>query len=132
MLEDLEGDNFNPAISHNSKIDIAYNPVNNVDIESGMMPTRKGTMPKKSEAQQNVEAPQAPDMSFHDIKIGDECPNIKAMLPSAEPADMLGKLLNVQSAPDVDMKGFDGNVLEYHYFMALFREFVESKIEEAD
>ena len=94
------------------------------------MPTRKGIMPKKFEAQQNVEAHQAPDMSFHDIKIGDECPNIKAMLPSAEPSDMLGKLLNVQSAPDVDMKCFDGNVLEYHYFMASFREFVESKIED--
>ena len=113
MLEDLEGDNFNPRISHNSKIDIAYNPVNNVDIQSGMMPTRKGIMPKKFEAPQNVEAHQAPDMSFHDIKIGDECPNIKAMLPSTEPSDMLGKLLNVQSAPDVDMKCFDGNVLEY-------------------
>ena len=121
---------FNPAISHNSKINIAYNPVNNMNIESGMMPTRKGIMPKKFEAQQNVEAHQAPDMSFHDIKIGDECSNIKAMLPSAEPADMLGKLLNVQSAPDVDMKCFDGNVLEYHYFMALFREVVESKIED--
>ena len=72
MLEDLEGDNFNPAISHNSKIDIAYNPVNNVDIESGMMPTRKGTMPKKFEAQQNVEAHQAAAMSFHDIKINDD------------------------------------------------------------
>ena len=36
MLEDLEGDNVNPAISHNSKIDIAYNPVNNRNIESRM------------------------------------------------------------------------------------------------
>ena len=36
MLEDLEGNNAIPAISHNSKIDIAYNPVNNMNIESGM------------------------------------------------------------------------------------------------
>ena len=44
---------------------------------------------------------------------------------------MLCKLLKVQSAPDVDMECFDVNVLEYHYFMALFREVVESKIEDS-
>ena len=27
VSEDLEGDNVNPAISHNAKIDIACNPV---------------------------------------------------------------------------------------------------------
>ena len=95
-----------------------------------MISTRKGIMPKKFEAHQNVVAHQAPDMFFHDIKIGDECSNIRAMLPSAEPTDMLCKLLKVQSAPDMDMECFDGNVLEYHYFMALFREVVESKIED--
>ena len=130
VLEDLEGDNFNPAISHNSKINVACNPVNNMNNESGMMPTRKGIMPKKFEAHQNVEPHQVPAMSFHDIKISDECSNIKAMLPTAETTDMLCKLLKVQSAPDVDMECFDGNVLEYHYFMGLFREVVESKIED--
>ena len=59
--------------------------------------------------------------------IGDEC---SAMLPYAEPTDMLCKLLNVQSAPNLDMECFDGNVLEYHYFMVLFTEVVESKIED--
>ena len=119
ILEDLEGGNVNPAISHNSKIGIAYSPLNNRKIESGMMPTRKFIMSKKFEAQQqNVEAHQVPAMFLHDIKIGDECSNIKAMLPSAEPTDMMCKLLKVQSAPDMDMECFDGNVLEYHYFMA--------------
>ena len=67
VLEYLQGDNVNPTISHNSKIDIAYNPVKNRNIESGMMPTRKGIMPKKFEAhQQNVKGYQAPAMSFHD------------------------------------------------------------------
>ena len=130
VSEDLEGDNVNLAISHNAKIDIACNPVNNRNIESGMMPTRKDIMPKKFEAHQNVEAHQAPAMFFYDIKIGDECSNIKAMLPSREPTDMLCKFLKVQSAPDVDMECFDGNVLEYHYFMALFREVIKSKIED--
>ena len=115
MLEDLEGDSVNPAISHNSKIDIAYNPLNNRNIESGIMPARKGVITKKLEAhQQNVEAHQAPVMSFHHIKIGDQCSDIKEMLPSPELTDMLYKLLNVQSAPDVDMECFDGSVLEYY------------------
>ena len=135
MLENLEGDSVNPAISHNSKIKFVYHPVNNRNIESGMMPTRKGIMPKKFEVhQQNVEAHQALAISFHDIKIGDECSNIKAMLLSAEPIHMLCKLVKVQSAPDVDMKCFDGNVLEYHFFRALFREVlrVRLKIQEVD
>ena len=89
VLEDLEGDNFNTTISHNSKIDILYNPVNNMNNESGMMSTRKAIVPKKFEAHQNVETHQAPAMSFHDIKICYECSNIKEMLPSAEPTDML-------------------------------------------
>lgn len=36
----------------------------------------------------------------------------------------------MQSAPDVDMKCFHGNVLEYHYLMGLFRDVVETKIED--
>ena len=50
MLEALESDIVNPAISHNSKINIADNPMNNSNIESAMMPTRKDIMPKKPEA----------------------------------------------------------------------------------
>ena len=52
VLEDLESDSVNPAILHNSKINISYNQVNNRNIKSGMMPTRKGIMPKKFEAHQ--------------------------------------------------------------------------------
>ena len=52
VLEHLEGDSFKPAISHHSNFDITYNPVNNVNTESEMMPTRKGIMPKKFEANQ--------------------------------------------------------------------------------
>ena len=44
-------------------------------------------------------------------------------------SDMLWKLLRLQSAPDVDIETFDGNVLNYHYFIALFREVVESKVD---
>ena len=43
--------------------------------------------------------------------------------------DALCKLLQLQAAPEVDMEQFDGNPLNYHYFMALFAEVVETKIE---
>ena len=40
------------------------------------------------------------------------------------------KLLKLQAAPEVDMEPFDGNVLNYHHFIALFKEVVESKLED--
>ena len=45
-----------------------------------------------------------------------------------EPTDILCKLLQ-QAAPEVDIEYFDGNPLNYHYFMALFSEVVEAKID---
>ena len=53
MLEDLEDDIVHSAILHNSKIDIVYNPVNNRNIESGMMPLRKNIMPLRGLKQIN-------------------------------------------------------------------------------
>ena len=35
-----------------------------------------------------------------------------------------------QSAPDVDLDVFDGNPLEYHYFITLFHKLVEKRIED--
>ena len=40
------------------------------------------------------------------------------------------KLLRLQSVPDIDTETFDGNILNYHYFIALFREVVESKVDD--
>ena len=39
------------------------------------------------------------------------------------------KILRLQSSPDVDVKTFDGNILNYHYFIVSFREVVESKVD---
>ena len=36
----------------------------------------------------------------------------------------------VKAAPEVNMEPFDGNTLNYHYFMSLFKEVVESKIDD--
>ena len=37
--------------------------------------------------------------------------------------------MKLQTAPEVDI--FDGNVLNYHHFMALFKEVVEFKVEDS-
>ena len=44
-------------------------------------------------------------------------------------SDALCNLFQLQAAPEVDMEQFDGNPLNYHYFMAMFAEVVETKIE---
>ena len=45
-------------------------------------------------------------------------------------ADILCQLLKQQSAPDVDIEVFDGNLLNFKYFTSIFKEVVESKIED--
>ena len=42
---------------------------------------------------------------------------------------MLCKLIQQQGAPEVDLDNFSGDPLEYHYFMEVFKEVVEKKIE---
>ena len=41
------------------------------------------------------------------------------------------QLLKQKSGPDVHIDVFDGNPLNFPYFMTLFREAVESKIEDS-
>ena len=45
-------------------------------------------------------------------------------------AEVLCNLVKQQSAPDVDLDVFDGNPCEYDYFMTLFHELVEKRIED--
>ena len=47
------------------------------------------------------------------------------VLNSKDVLETLCKLLKFQAAPKVDMKPLDGNVLNYHHFMALFKDIVE-------
>ena len=42
--------------------------------------------------------------------------------------EMVCQLLRIQSAPEVDIEPFYGNALNYHNFMAIFKEVVENKI----
>ena len=47
-----------------------------------------------------------------------------------ETSDILYKLLQQQAALEVDIEYFDGNPLNCHYFIALFSEVVETKIDD--
>ena len=49
---------------------------------------------------------------------------------SVEVSDVLCQLLKQQSVPDVDIDVFDDNPLNFKCFMTLFREVMESKIED--
>ena len=44
--------------------------------------------------------------------------------------DMLCKLLRLRPNSDVNIETFDVNVLSHHYFIALFREVAESKVDD--
>ena len=52
------------------------------------------------------------------------------VLDSEDVSETLYKLLKQQVAPEADIESFDGNVLNYHYFIFLFKEVVESKAED--
>ena len=52
------------------------------------------------------------------------------VLDSENMSETLFKLLKLQAAPEADIEPFDGNVLNYHHFVALFKEVVESKVED--
>ena len=43
-------------------------------------------------------------------------------------AEMMCKLVNQQSAPEIDIDVFGGKQLEFHYFMTVFDEAVKKKI----
>ena len=47
-----------------------------------------------------------------------------------ETSDILYKLLQQQAALEVDIEYFNGNPLNCHYFIALFSEMVETKIDD--
>ena len=55
--------------------------------------------------------------------------NMKTLGEYIGTSDILSKLLNLWSAPDVGTECLSGNMLEYHYFFALLREVIESKID---
>ena len=49
---------------------------------------------------------------------------------SVDNTEMICKLLQWQAAPHVDIERFDGNPINYQYFMSIFKEVVEDRIED--
>ena len=47
-----------------------------------------------------------------------------------EVSKVIGKLIQLQGALEVDVDTFPGNPLEYYYLMEVFKEMVEKKIED--
>ena len=45
--------------------------------------------------------------------------------------DALCHLVKQQTAPDIELDVFDGNPLDFHYFMTLFHEVVEKRIDDS-
>ena len=45
--------------------------------------------------------------------------------------DVLCQLVKQQSAADIELAVFDGNPLDFHYFMTFFQEVVEKRIDNA-
>ena len=43
---------------------------------------------------------------------------------------MLSKLVRKQSAPQVNMEPFEGNPFDFAYFMSMFHESVEKRIDD--
>ena len=45
--------------------------------------------------------------------------------------ELMCKLVNQQNAPELDIDTFDGDPMEFHYFMTIFHKVVERKIDDA-
>ena len=55
----------------------------------------------------------------------------KVDFADSEIAQMMSKLLMQQAAPEVDFDVFTGDPTKYHYFLAVFEEVVQKKIDDA-
>ena len=82
----------------------------------------------------------APNFDYEDIPIDNSRVNRgeKNCIKQAEPtslfnqtaADVLCQLLKHQTAQEVDIEVFDGNLLNFKYFISLFKEAVERKLDD--
>ena len=112
-----------PEIQHQGTKQYHYDQVTVGDGKFNFSLIKQPLHEKVKESQANVtrRAPSKPTGERHK-KVN--------VLDSEDISETLCKLFKLQAAPEVDMESFDGNVLNYHHFMALFKEVVESKIED--
>ena len=45
-------------------------------------------------------------------------------------SEMMCRLLSRQSAPEIEIDVFNGNPMEFHYFVAVFKEVVEKRVDD--
>ena len=61
-------------------------------------------------------------------------PNFKKNVPAVAVDEgvskMMCQLLKQRSAPDIDIDVFSGNPMDFHYFIAIFNEIVEKKVDD--
>ena len=56
--------------------------------------------------------------------------NVPAVAVDEDVSKMMCQLLKQRSAPDIDIDVFSGNPMDFHYFMAIFNEIVEKKVDD--
>ena len=56
--------------------------------------------------------------------------NVPAVTVDEGGSKMMCQLLKQQSALDIDIDIFSGNPMDFHYFMAVFKERVEKKVDD--
>ena len=71
-----------------------------------------------------------PDEDHKMVHLARGCNTVEKRNIKETTSDALCKLLQLQAVPEVDLEQFDGSPLNHHYFMALFLEVVETKIDD--
>ena len=71
-----------------------------------------------------------PDEDDKLVHLARGCNNVEKGNIKQTLSDALCKLFQLQAVPEIEMEQFDGNPLNYYYFMTLFAEVVGKKIEE--
>ena len=110
------------------KIDLAQKCQSRNIAQSSLNFHRSNAMRKENDAICDIVHGKG-HMRTHCIK-GQQHANNLTRNKDANVAEMMCKLVNQQSASEIDIDVFGGNPLEFHYFMAVFDEVVEKKIED--
>ena len=87
-------------------------------IES-VVPPCKNTQDKFVDKEKIQKPQQALERKTHDREAGRSV------------TELMCKLLNQQNAPDLDIDTVDGDTMEFNYFMEIFHEVVERKVDDA-
>ena len=71
-----------------------------------------------------------PDEDDKLVHLARGCNTVEKVNIKETSSHALCELLQLLAVPEVDMEQFNGNPLNYHYFMTLFADVVETKTEQ--